>query len=119
MRIEGRHFFFTSESVSEGHPDKVCDQISDAILDEYIRQDKTVRVACETLVATGLVVVAGEITAKKGVHVDVQAIVRKTIEEIGYGNSEYGFDFKSCAVLSSLHGQSPDIAQGVDSSKDK
>jgi len=119
MRIEGRRFFFTSESVSEGHPDKVCDQISDAILDEYLRQDKNARVACETLVATGLVVVAGEITAKKGVHVDVQDVVRRTIEEIGYGNSEYGFDFKSCAVMSSLHGQSPDIARGVDSSKDK
>lgn len=119
MRIEGRRFFFTSESVSEGHPDKVCDQISDAILDEYLKQDKTARVACETMVATGLVVVAGEITAKKGVHVDVQDVVRRTIEEIGYGNSEYGFDFKSCAVMSSLHGQSPDIARGVDSSKDK
>ncbi|HPH01742.1 MAG TPA: methionine adenosyltransferase [Spirochaetota bacterium] len=117
--MEGRRFFFTSESVSEGHPDKVCDQISDAILDEYLRQDKNARVACETLVATGLVVVAGEITAKKGVHVDVQDVVRRTIEEIGYGNSEYGFDFKSCAVMSSLHGQSPDIARGVDSSKDK
>jgi S-adenosylmethionine synthetase len=119
MRIEGRRFFFTSESVSEGHPDKVCDQISDAILDEYLKQDAEARVACETLVATGLVVVAGEVTAKKGAVVDVQAVARRTIEEIGYNSSEYGFDFKSCAVLSSLHGQSPDISRGVTGSAKK
>ena len=119
MRIEGKRFFFTSESVSEGHPDKVCDQISDAILDEYLKQDSGAHVACETLVATGLVVVAGEITAQKGVVVDVQGVVRRTIQEIGYDNSEYGFDYKSCAVLSSLHGQSPDIARGVESGSKK
>lgn len=112
MLIEGRDFLFTSESVSEGHPDKVADQISDAILDAYLAQDKNSRVACETMVATGLVVVSGEITSKG--TVDVADVVRRKIEEIGYNDSAMGFDYKSCAVMVSLNKQSPDIAMGVD-----
>jgi S-adenosylmethionine synthetase len=104
-------YLFTSESVSQGHPDKVCDQISDAILDAMLAQDKHSRVACETLVTTGLVVVAGEITSKA--VVDIQGIVRKTIEEIGYNDPDLGFDSKSCGILVSIHQQSPDISQGV------
>lgn len=103
--------FFTSESVSQGHPDKVCDQISDAILDAMLEQDPNSRVACETLVTTGLVVVAGEITSKA--VVDFQGIVRKTIREIGYTDSSIGFDADSCGVMISVHQQSPDISQGV------
>ncbi|MCL2690044.1 MAG: methionine adenosyltransferase [Chitinispirillia bacterium] len=103
--------FFTSESVSQGHPDKVCDQISDAILDAMLAQDPASRVACETLVTTGLVVVAGEITSKA--VVDYQDIVRKTIREIGYTRPELGFDADSCGVMISVHQQSPDISQGV------
>jgi len=103
--------FFTSESVSQGHPDKVCDQISDAILDAMLAQDSESRVACETLVTTGLVVVAGEITSKA--VVDYQGIVRKTIREIGYTRPELGFDADSCGVMISVHQQSPDISQGV------
>ena len=102
---------FTSESVSEGHPDKVADQISDAVLDAMLAQDPRSRVACETLVTTGQVVVAGEITTRA--QVDVQALVRETIEEIGYTDSAYGFDSRSCGVLVALDTQSPDIAQGV------
>lgn len=105
-------YLFTSESVSEGHPDKVADQISDAILDAMLAQDPDSRVACETLVTTGLVVLAGEITTKA--YVDVQEVARQTIERIGYTKDEYQFAAKSCAVLSALHSQSPDIAQGVD-----
>lgn len=105
-------YLFTSESVSEGHPDKVCDQISDAILDALLAQDPDSRVACETLVTTGQVVVAGEITTKA--NVEYQDIVRQTIEKIGYTSSDYKFDAESCGVLISLHSQSPDIAQGVD-----
>ncbi len=105
-------YLFTSESVSEGHPDKVADQISDAILDAMLSQDPNSRVACETLVTTGLVVLAGEITTNA--YVDVQEIARETIEKIGYTRDEYQFSAKSCAILSSLHSQSPDIAQGVD-----
>jgi len=104
-------YLFTSESVSEGHPDKVADQISDAVLDAMLSQDPDSRVACETLVTTGLVVLAGEITTKA--YVDVQEVVRKAIEKIGYNSDEYQFDAKSCAVISALHSQSPDIAQGV------
>ena len=104
-------YLFTSESVSEGHPDKVADQISDAVLDAMLAQDPNSRVACETLVTTGLVVLAGEITTKA--YVDVQEVARKTIEKIGYNSDEYMFDAKSCAVISALHSQSPDIAQGV------
>ena len=102
---------FTSESVTEGHPDKVCDQISDAILDAMLDQDTASRVACETLVTTGMVVVAGEVTTKA--WVDMQKVVRDTVEEIGYTDSNMGFDFNTCAVLISLDKQSPNIAQGV------
>ena len=103
---------FTSESVSEGHPDKVCDQISDAVLDALLEQDKTSRVACETFVTTGLVLVGGEITTKG--YIEVQEIVRNVIRDIGYTKAGVGFDADSCSVLSSIHSQSPDIAQGVD-----
>lgn len=106
--------FFTSESVTEGHPDKICDQISDAILDEIIRQDPMSRVACETVTTTGLVMVMGEITTNA--YVDISSVVRQTIREIGYTRAKYGFDCDSCAVLSSIHDQSPDIAMGVDRS---
>ncbi|QEC51681.1 methionine adenosyltransferase [Anseongella ginsenosidimutans] len=108
-------YLFTSESVSEGHPDKVADQISDAILDEFLTEDPESKVACETLVTTGLVMLAGEI--KSGAYVDVQAVARKVIERIGYTRSEYMFDANSCAVISALHEQSPDINQGVERSK--
>jgi len=104
-------YFFTSESVTEGHPDKVCDQISDAILDDLIAQDPKSRVACETLTTTGLVLLAGEISSKG--YSDFQKIVRETVKEIGYTQAEYGFDYKTCCVLSSIHEQSPDISQGV------
>ncbi len=103
---------FTSESVTEGHPDKLCDLISDAILDEMLRQDPTSRVACETFATTGVVNVMGEITTTA--TVDIPEVVRKTVEEIGYNRAEYGFDCHSCAVLTSIHEQSPDIAMGVD-----
>lgn len=103
---------FTSESVSEGHPDKICDQISDAILDEYLRQDPNSRVACETFVTTGLVLVGGEVTSKAVVN--IQDVVRETIREIGYTSPVYRFDADSCSVLNSIHSQSPDIAMGVD-----
>ena len=103
---------FTSESVSEGHPDKVCDQISDAVLDALLLQDKTSRVACETFVTTGMVLVGGEITTKG--YIEVQEIVRNVIRDIGYTKAGVGFDADSCSVLSSIHSQSPDIAQGVD-----
>src|SRR4051794_31258183 len=103
---------FTSESVTEGHPDKVADQISDAVLDEVLRADPTGRVACETLVTTGMAFLAGEITTRA--YVDFAAIARRTIEEIGYIRADYGFDSKTCAVVSAIDPQSPDIAQGVD-----
>ena len=103
---------FTSESVSEGHPDKVADQISDAILDAILAQDKKARVACETLVKTGMVVLAGEVTTDA--WVDAEAVVRQTVKEIGYNSSEMGFDWESCAVLSAIGKQSADIAMGVD-----
>ena len=106
--------FFTSESVTEGHPDKICDQISDAILDEVLRQDPTSRVACETFCTTGLVMVMGEITTKAAL--DIQPLVRETIREIGYDRAKYGFDCDTCAILNSIHEQSPDIAMGVDKS---
>jgi S-adenosylmethionine synthetase len=105
-------FLFTSESVTEGHPDKVADQISDAILDAIIAQDKYSRVACETLVTTGLALIAGEITTDA--RVDYRDIVRQTIKEIGYNDSSMGFDWETCAVLTSIDRQSPDIAQGVE-----
>ena len=111
MSRKGRHLF-TSESVTEGHPDKIADQISDAILDAILTQDPASRVACETLVTTGLAVVAGEITTSA--YVDFQEVVRATINEIGYNRGKFGFDGETCAVLSSIHSQSPDIAMGVD-----
>ncbi len=111
MSRKGRHLF-TSESVTEGHPDKIADQISDSILDAILTQDPVSRVACETLVTTGLAVVAGEITTSA--YVDFQEVVRATINEIGYNRGKYGFDGETCAVLSSIHSQSPDIAMGVD-----
>ncbi|MBR5849758.1 MAG: methionine adenosyltransferase [Alistipes sp.] len=104
-------FLFTSESVSEGHPDKVSDQISDAILDEFLRHDASSKVACETLCTTGLVVVAGEVCSEA--TVDVQEVARRVIRRIGYTKSEYQFDCNSCGILSAIHGQSPDINQGV------
>ncbi|MEJ7808810.1 MAG: methionine adenosyltransferase [Gemmatimonadaceae bacterium] len=105
-------YFFTSESVTEGHPDKIADQISDAILDEILHKDPAARVACETMVTTGLACVAGEITTETYVH--FPDIVRRTIEEIGYNDATFGFDSKTCAVISTIDRQSPDIAQGVD-----
>jgi len=105
-------YLFTSESVSEGHPDKVCDQISDAVLDALLTQDKYSRVACESFVTTGLALVGGEVTTKG--YVDVQKIVRNVIKDIGYTEAGVGFDADSCSVLSAIHSQSPDIAQGVD-----
>lgn len=105
-------YYFTSESVSEGHPDKVADQISDAVLDEMLRQDPESKVACETLVTTGLTVVAGEV--KSNGYVDIQGTARRVIERIGYTKAEYQFDSKSCGVLSAIHGQSQDINRGVE-----
>ncbi|MBO7651126.1 MAG: methionine adenosyltransferase [Bacteroidales bacterium] len=106
------NYYFTSESVSEGHPDKVADQISDSILDEFLAQDPKSKVACETLVTTGLVVVAGEVKSKA--YVDVQSVVRKVVNGIGYTKGEYRFDGNSCGVMSTIHEQSPDINQGVE-----
>ncbi len=108
--------FFTSESVTEGHPDKICDQISDAILDAMLAEDPNSRVACETTTTTGMVMCMGEITTKA--QVDIPSIVRKTINEIGYNRAKYGFDAETCAVLTTIDKQSPDIAMGVDSSCD-
>jgi S-adenosylmethionine synthetase len=105
-------YLFTSESVTEGHPDKIADQISDAVLDEVLRQDETGRVACETLVTTGLVVIAGEITTQA--QVDFSQVARETIREIGYTRAKYGFDCDTCSVLTAIDRQSPDIAMGVD-----
>jgi S-adenosylmethionine synthetase len=113
MSKDGKHLF-TSESVTEGHPDKICDQISDAILDDLIKQDPKSRVACETLVTTGLVLIAGEISSNG--FCDFQKVVRDTVKEIGYTRAKYGFDYETCCVISSIHEQSPDIARGVDES---
>src|SRR6059036_1750881 len=107
-----RRYPFTSESVTEGHPDKIADQISDAILDALLSQDPYSRVACETVVTTGLAFIAGEITSKA--YADLPGIVRETIKNVGYTRAKYGFDYETCAVISSIHEQSPDIAQGVD-----
>lgn len=104
--------FFTSESVAEGHPDKLCDQISDAVLDEVLRQDQKGRVACETYVTMGLVIVGGEITTCG--YVDIHNIARTVIKNIGYIHPKYGFDYQTCAIINTIHNQSPDIAQGVD-----
>jgi S-adenosylmethionine synthetase len=111
MLNNGKHFF-TSESVTEGHPDKIADQISDAVLDAVLRDDPLGRVACETLVTTGLAFIAGEISTKT--YVDIKSIVRQTIKEIGYTRAKFGFDYETCAVISSIDPQSGDIAQGVD-----
>lgn len=107
-----RKYFFASESVGEGHPDKVCDQISDAVLDEVIAQDPKGRVACETYVTMGLVIVGGEITTRG--YIDVHALTRRVIENIGYTHPKYGFDYHTCAILNAINKQSPDISQGVD-----
>ena len=107
-------YLFTSESVSEGHPDKVSDQISDAILDQFLATDPDSKVACETLVTTGQVVLAGEVKSRS--YVDVQETARRVIERIGYTKSEYGFDARSCGIFSSIHEQSADINRGVDRS---
>jgi S-adenosylmethionine synthetase len=112
MTSSENEFLFTSESVTEGHPDKIADQISDGVLDAVMRDDPKGRVACETLVNTGLVVVSGEITTET--YVDIQEIARQTIEKIGYTDAAYGFDCKTCAVINAIDKQSPDIAQGVD-----
>ena len=110
--VDASQYLFTSESVTEGHPDKMCDQISDAILDAIIRDDPDARVACETATTTGLVLVLGEITTST--YIDFQTIVRDTVRDIGYTKAEYGFDYQTCGTLVSVKGQSPDIAQGVD-----
>ncbi len=107
---------FTSESVTEGHPDKICDQISDAVLDGIIAGDKRARVACETIVSTGMALIMGEITTNT--YVDIPGIARQTIKNIGYVNPELGFDYNGCAILTSIKEQSPDIAMGVDSAYD-
>ena len=111
--MQSPKFFFTSESVTEGHPDKLCDQVSDAILDAFLSHDPRARVACETATTTGLVVVLGEVTFEKG-YIPVEEIVRRTIKEIGYTSLNFGFDADTCGVMVALHGQSPDIAMGVD-----
>ena len=107
-------YLFTSESVTEGHPDKICDQVSDAILDAMLEQDPMSRVACETTTTTGIVSVMGEITTKA--NVDIHKIIRETVREIGYDRAKYGFDCDTCAIVNMIHGQSPDIALGVDKS---
>ncbi len=113
---DSARFLFTSESVSEGHPDKVCDQVSDAILDAILADDPTGRVACECATSTGLLLVTGEITTTS--YVDIPAIVRQTLAEIGYTDASYGFDYQSCAVLTAIKEQSPDIAMGVNRAQD-
>jgi S-adenosylmethionine synthetase len=110
--MKRRHYLFTSESVTEGHPDKIADQISDAILDTILAEDRNSRVACETILTTGLAFVAGEITTS--CYADIPKIVRETIRDIGYTRAKYGFDYETCAVITSIHEQSPDIAMGVD-----
>lgn len=115
--MEPRKFIFTSESVTEGHPDKICDRISDSILDEFLKQDPDSRVAVETMTTTGVVIVAGEVTSKN--KLDIQDIVRNEIIDIGYDKPEYGFDGNTCSVLVSLHEQSPDISIGITSSNER
>ena len=109
--MDSASYLFTSESVTEGHPDKICDQISDAILDAIIAQDPTCRVACESLVTTGMAFVAGEITTN--CYIEIPDIVRETIKSVGYTRAKYGFDYETCAVMTAIHSQSPDIAMGV------
>jgi S-adenosylmethionine synthetase len=115
MSKAGKHLF-TSESVTEGHPDKICDQISDSVLDDLVRQDPKSRVACETLVTTGLIMIAGEITTNA--YCDFQKLVRGVVRDIGYTKAIYGFDYKTCCVISSIHEQSPDISMGVDETEE-
>ena len=110
--MEKLTYHFTSESVTEGHPDKIADQVSDAILDAHLAGDPMSRVACETMVTTGIAFISGEITS--GVHVDYEDIAREVIADIGYTRAKYGFDAETCGVMLSVHRQSPDIAQGVD-----
>ena len=112
MSLYARNFLFTSESVTEGHPDKIADQISDAVLDEVLRQDPMGRVACETLVTTGLAIVAGEITTSA--HLEYSDIVRDVIRDVGYTRAKYGYDADTCGVLCTIKRQSGDIAMGVD-----
>jgi len=114
--MKPEHYIFTSESVTEGHPDKVCDQISDAVLDQVVKEDPAGRVACETFITVGLVIVGGEITTST--YVDVPDLVRRVINQIGYTHPQYGFDFKSCAILNAIGKQSADIALGVNKSDD-
>src|SRR5947208_11488331 len=111
--VDASQYLFTSESVTEGHPDKMCDQVSDAVLDAIVRDDPDARVACETATTTGLVVVLGEITTST--YVDFQSVVRETVKEIGYTRADYGFDYEICGTLISIKEQSKDIAMGVDS----
>src|SRR4029077_13791938 len=111
--VDAAQYLFTSESVTEGHPDKMCDQVSDAILDAIIREDPNARVACETATTTGLVMVMGEISTTT--YIDIQAVVRETVRDIGYTRADYGFDYLTCGTLVSVKEQSPDIAMGVDS----
>ncbi|MDD5450039.1 MAG: S-adenosylmethionine synthetase N-terminal domain-containing protein, partial [Candidatus Omnitrophica bacterium] len=107
-----RNFLFTSESVTEGHPDKVCDQVSDAVLDEVLTQDPSGRVACETYVTMGLLIIGGEVTTTA--YVDMHKVCRDLLKDIGYTHPKYGFDYHTCAILNAIHTQSPDIAMGVD-----
>ena len=111
-----KDYIFTSESVTEGHPDKIADQISDSVLDAFLSQDPTSRVACETMITTGMVVLAGEVTTIA--NVDFQEVVRKKIKDIGYDHSDKGFDANTCSVMVSLDKQSPDIAQGVNAGEE-
>ncbi len=115
-KMDSKQYLFTSESVTEGHPDKIADQISDAVLDAILAEDPYGRVACETIVTTGLAFVAGEITTKT--YVDIPRIVRETIKDIGYTDAAYGFDYETCGVLNAIQGQSPDIAMGVNEDRD-
>src|ERR687895_1985412 len=110
--VDAEHYLFTSESVTEGHPDKMCDQISDAILDAIIREDREARVACEAATTTGTVFVLGEITTTT--YVDFQEVIRDTVRRIGYTDARYGFDYRTCGTIVSIHEQSPDIKRGVD-----
>ena len=113
--MKPNHYIFTSESVTEGHPDKVCDQISDAVLDRVLKEDPAGRVACETFITAGLAIVGGEITTTT--HLDVPDLVREVVKDIGYTDARYGFDYKSCAILNAVGRQSPDISQGVTEGK--